>query len=175
MGLPELFTIATDHRNLEYWTKACNLNCRQARWYLTLAEYNFTLVHKPRSSMIVSDLMLQDPAKRVMDAEDNWDVVMLKPEHFQSVAAAHFVSAEEWKLEDQIRCASQKDAEVLKGLDDLKFKGLRKMLDGMFEWEEEEGLMYFHGKFHIPLDMALRRDIMKSCHDAPTARHPGQS
>jgi hypothetical protein len=63
MGLPELFTIATDHRNLEYWTKARNLNCCQARWYLTLAEYNFTLVHKPGSSMIVSDLMSQDPAK----------------------------------------------------------------------------------------------------------------
>jgi hypothetical protein len=57
MGLPEPFTIVTDHRNLEYWTKARNLNCCQAWWYLTLAEYNFTLVHKPGSSMIVSDLM----------------------------------------------------------------------------------------------------------------------
>jgi hypothetical protein len=67
-----------------------------------LAEYNFTLVYKPGSSMIVSDLMSQDPAKRVMDAEDNWDVVMLKPEHFRSVAAAHFASAEERKLEERI-------------------------------------------------------------------------
>jgi hypothetical protein len=31
IGLPEPFTIATDLRNLEYWTKARNLNCRQAR------------------------------------------------------------------------------------------------------------------------------------------------
>jgi hypothetical protein len=71
-----------DHRNLEYWTKACNLNRCQAWWYLTLAEYNFTLVHKPGSSMIVSDLMLQDPTKQIMDAEDNRDVVMLKPERY---------------------------------------------------------------------------------------------
>jgi hypothetical protein len=63
IGLPEPFTIATDHRNLKYWTKARNLNRRQARWYLTLTEYNFTLVHKPGSSMIVSNLMLQDPMK----------------------------------------------------------------------------------------------------------------
>jgi hypothetical protein len=42
--------------------------------------------------------------------------------------------AEEQKLKDQIRRASQKDAEVLEGLNDLKFKGLRKMLDGTFEW-----------------------------------------
>jgi hypothetical protein len=52
--------------------------------------------------MIVSNLMSQDSAKQVMDAENNWDVVMLKPEHFQSVAAANFALAEEQKLEDQI-------------------------------------------------------------------------
>jgi hypothetical protein len=33
MGLPEPFTIAMDHRNLECWMKACNLNREQARWY----------------------------------------------------------------------------------------------------------------------------------------------
>jgi hypothetical protein len=57
IGLPEPFTIATDHCNLKYWTKARNLNCCQARWYLTLVEYNFTLVYKPGSLMIVSNLM----------------------------------------------------------------------------------------------------------------------
>jgi hypothetical protein len=49
------------------------------------------------------------------------------------------------------------------------------MLDGTFEWEEEDGLMYFCGKLYIPPDAALRRDIVKSCHNAPTAGHPGQS
>jgi hypothetical protein len=119
--------------------------------------------------------MLRDPAKRVMDVEDNWDVVMLKPEHFRSVAAAHFALAEEQKLEDQIRPASQKGAEVLEGLNDLKFKGLCKMLDGTFKWEEEEGPVYFRGKFCISLDTALHRHIVKSCHDAPTIGHSGQS
>jgi hypothetical protein len=49
------------------------------------------------------------------------------------------------------------------------------MLDGTFEWEEEDGLVYFRGKLYIPPDMALRRDIVKTCHDVPTAGHPGQS
>jgi hypothetical protein len=102
IGLPEPFTIATDHRNLEYWTKACNLHCCQAWWYLTLAEYNFTLVHKPGSLMIVSNLISQDSTKQVMDVEDNWNIIMLKPEHFQSIAAAHSALAEERKLEDRI-------------------------------------------------------------------------
>jgi hypothetical protein len=49
------------------------------------------------------------------------------------------------------------------------------MLDGMIEWEEEEGLVYFRGKLYIPPDTAVHQDIMKLCHNAPTARHPGQS
>jgi hypothetical protein len=63
--------------------------------------------------------------------------------------------------------------EVLEGLNDLKSKGLHKMLDGTFEWEEEEGLVYFCGKLYIPPDTALHQDIVKLCHDAPTAGHPG--
>jgi hypothetical protein len=82
---------------------------------------------------------------------------------------------EEQKLEDQILCASQKDAEVLEELNDLKFKGFCKMLDDTFKWEEEDSLIYFCGKLYIPPDTALRQNIVKSCHDVPTAKHPGQS
>jgi hypothetical protein len=49
------------------------------------------------------------------------------------------------------------------------------MLDGTFEWEEEDGLVSFRGKLYIPPDVALRRDIVKSCHNALTAGHPSQS
>jgi hypothetical protein len=49
------------------------------------------------------------------------------------------------------------------------------MLDGTFEWEEEDGLVYFCRKLYIPPDVALCRNIVKPCHDAPTARHPSQS
>jgi hypothetical protein len=49
------------------------------------------------------------------------------------------------------------------------------MLDGTFEWEEEEGLVYFCGKLYTPPDLALHWDIVKSCYNVPTARHPGQS
>jgi hypothetical protein len=35
--------------------------------------------------------------------------------------------------------------------------------------------VYFCGKLYIPPDAALHRDIVKSCHNTPTAGHPGQS
>jgi hypothetical protein len=49
------------------------------------------------------------------------------------------------------------------------------MLDGTFEWEEEDSLVYFYGKLYISLDIVLHWDIVKSCHNASTAGHPGQS
>jgi len=47
MGARHTFEILTDHKNLEYFCTAKNLNCRQACWALQLADYNFILTHKP--------------------------------------------------------------------------------------------------------------------------------
>ena len=40
-----------DHKNLEYFMTAKQLNWRQARWSLYLSCFNFALYHKPRKSM----------------------------------------------------------------------------------------------------------------------------
>jgi len=39
----ETFEIWTDHENLKYFWEPHKLNRRQARWYLKLQDYNFTL------------------------------------------------------------------------------------------------------------------------------------
>lgn len=49
------------------------------------------------------------------------------------------------------------------------------MLDGSFDWEEKEGLVYHRGKIYIPDDFELRRDVIKSCHNTREAGHPGRS
>src|SRR5467141_3473802 len=43
--------ILTDHKNLEYFMTAKQLNRRQARWSLYLSRFNFTLCHRPGKSM----------------------------------------------------------------------------------------------------------------------------
>ena len=45
------FEIWTNHKNLEYFMSAKQLNRRQARWSLYLAQFNFLLHHKPGKSM----------------------------------------------------------------------------------------------------------------------------
>ena len=82
------------------------------------------------------------------DAEDNKDVVMLKPEHFLQVAASSLESGEE-SLENRIHQSAEKEVEVLQQLQKLKTTRLRKLLNGLIEWEEEDGLVYHKGKLYV--------------------------
>src|SRR5579862_3598640 len=42
-----LYTIYSDHQNLEHFTSTRTLNSRQARWAEPLSSYNFAIVHCP--------------------------------------------------------------------------------------------------------------------------------
>jgi hypothetical protein len=60
-GSPTPFEIFSDHKNLQYFMTNQKLNPRQARWSLELAEFNFTLIHKPGSTMICADALSRRP------------------------------------------------------------------------------------------------------------------
>jgi len=70
-----------DHKNLEYFMTAKKLNCRQARWSLYLARFDFRLIHRPGCSMEKPDVLSRrlDHGK---GASDNEDMVLLRPELF---------------------------------------------------------------------------------------------
>ena len=42
----EPFEIWTDNKNLKYFQKPYKLNSRQARWYLKLQDYDFTITNR---------------------------------------------------------------------------------------------------------------------------------
>ncbi|KAG5719202.1 hypothetical protein E4T56_gene11785 [Termitomyces sp. T112] len=46
------FKVWTDHKNLEYFQTAKKLNCQQAQWSLSLANFDFSLHYKPGWSII---------------------------------------------------------------------------------------------------------------------------
>jgi len=53
--------IWTDHKNLEYFTSAKQLNRRQARWLLYLARFDYQLHHRPGKSMGKPDALSRRP------------------------------------------------------------------------------------------------------------------
>ncbi len=76
MGAAQDFEIWTDHQNLQYFQKPQKLNRRQARWVTELAEYHFSLHHKPGASNKKADLLSRRPDHE-QGKEDNDEVIVL--------------------------------------------------------------------------------------------------
>ncbi len=81
MGAAQDFEIWTDHQNLQYFRKPQKLNWWQARWVTELAEYHFSLHHKPGTANKKADLLSQR-ADHKQGKEDNNEVTVLKSKHF---------------------------------------------------------------------------------------------
>ena len=73
--------IWTDHKNLEYFMTAEQLNWRQAQWSLYLSCFDFALHHKPGKSMGKPDT-LSCRSDHGTGADDNSDIVLLTPKLF---------------------------------------------------------------------------------------------
>ena len=106
------------------------------------------------------------------DAEDNQDQVVLLPERFATLSAS---LTDTTTLEQEIRDAKDMDLEVATALRILKEKGPRKLTNGLLEWEERNGLVYYRGHLYIPPTGDLRKRIVYLCHDTLTAGHPGRN
>jgi len=74
----EPFKVWMDHKNLKYFREPHKLNRRQARWYLKLQDYNFTLKHILGKTNTKADILLWK--EQVDTKEDNKDIQLLKDE-----------------------------------------------------------------------------------------------
>jgi transposase InsO family protein len=173
-GLPQPFTIVTDHRNLEYWRTAQNLSRRQARWSLYLSRFDFRLVHKPGTANTQADPLSRIPTHQIMDTEDNHNQLVLHPEHFATLAGDSTDEDASNTLEDDIRNTPDRDSDVILALRLLKEQGPRQLTDGLSDWEERDGLVFYKGRVYIPKSLDLRKRVMRLCHDSPSAGHPGR-
>jgi hypothetical protein len=131
------------------------------------------IVPKPGKSNILADALSRLPGSYVPDSKDNWQVVMLKPELFLSLAAVTLQSLD--AFETDLCAGSQCKAEVVDALKKLRRNGPRKLANGGLEWEELDGLVYFQGCLYIPCNAKLCQEAVARCHDAMPAGHPGQN
>jgi len=81
----EMFTILTDHANLQYWKAPKNLNRWTAQWHADLQEYDYEIKHIPGSTNITADT-LSRPPRVDKGEEDNQDVAVIPPEKFTTIA-----------------------------------------------------------------------------------------
>ena len=57
LDVAEPFEVWTDHENLKYFREPHKLNGQQARWYLKLQDYNFTLKYIPGKTNTKADIL----------------------------------------------------------------------------------------------------------------------
>ena len=159
-GAEHTVEIHSDHKNLEYFMTAKKLNRRQARWSLELANYNFTLVHKPGHTMGRADALSRRPDHE-RGQDDNDGVILIEPHHLRRVDAE--IEDEGDGLLEKIR--HHRDMErVVKQKLALKEK----------EWEEYDGLILWQNRVYVPPDKALRETIIHLHHDTYATGHPGR-
>jgi len=159
MGACQDFEIWTDHQNLEYFCKPQKLNHRQACWVTELANYHFTLHHKPRRAGLKADL-LSRRADHATREDDNMNVTVLKPKHFCQV---ELITEDNNFLTRAHQCRGNRDQVV------------EKMLaSGEASWTDTSDLILWKGRVYIPIDHKLQEDIIHEHHDSRLTGHPGQ-
>jgi len=152
------FEIFSDHKNLQYFMTNQKLNRRQARWSLELAEFNFTLIHKPGSTMICADALSRRPNYDKGD-NDNSDITLLKPEHICRHETSYLPSplVEDIKWEKMAL--------------DVAWKKHRHLCG----WTYADGTLCWYNHIYVPDSGSLRQRVLRENHDVITVGHPGRS
>jgi len=163
----EPFEVWTDHKNLKYFREPHKLNERQARWYLKLQDYDFTLKYIPGKTNTKADILSQKD--QVNMKEDNKDVQLLKDEIWTRKTTTKVtmlgqkIITEEGDIIKKIWKNNTREKEVIQALE--KNNGLT--------WEED-GVAYMEGRVYVPNNKEFREEILREHHDPADIGHPGQ-
>jgi transposase InsO family protein/predicted aspartyl protease len=152
--------IWTDHKNIEYFRTARKLNRRQARWSLELAEYNFTIIHKPGKTHLKPDILSRRPDHK-RGEDDNKDVVLLKPQCFRSMVTEVDGISSGWM-------------ERIRGSNKVEGRIKEKVRKGEKGWTQENGIITWNQRVYVPKKRDLRMEIIRNHHDEPISGHPGR-
>jgi len=166
--------IWTDHKNLEYFMTAKQLNRRQARWSLYLSRFDFLLHHKPGKSMGKPDA-LSRRADHGTGAADNSDIVLLTPKVFavRALEGLEFTGPELDILRDIRKGVKDPQEEpIAKAAKELRKSSARALRSS--EWSDRDGLLYFRGRIYVPPTSDLRHRIVSLCHDTKIVGHAGR-
>ena len=136
-----------------------DLTRRQAHWALYLSRFHFVIKYKKGSQMQADALSQSTIEGKFLDAVDNRQVTVLKPEQFIAAATVHFKPDDD-SLTERICRSSAREAKVLEGLRALGKTSPCALIEGIATWEEEDGLVYFKGRLYVPNEHTLRREVL---------------
>ena len=155
----EPFEIWMDHENLKYFREPYKLNGQQARWYLKLQNYNFTLQHISGKTNTKADILSRKD--QINTKEDNKDVQILKKELWMRRMIAEIIilkrttKMEKLNILKEIRSNNTREKEVNQALEKKD----------RLTWEED-GIVYIKGRIYVPNNKKLKEKILKENHNS---------
>jgi len=167
LNAKEPFEVWTDHENLKYFREPHKLNGRQARWYLKLQDYDFTLKHIPGKTNTKVDILSRKD--QVNTKEDNKDIQLLKDKLWQRKMMAKVtmiprkIKMEENDRLKEIKRNTTREKEII--------QALKK--EDRLTWKED-GVVYMEGRIYVPNNKKIKEEILKENHDLADIGHPGQ-
>src|SRR5271170_4381678 len=78
------------------------------------------------------------------------------------------------ELLDKIKKSTELDDIVTQSLETIQKSGPRSIIQGLKDWNLEDGLILYRGKIYIPKNLKLQCEVVKSCHEPPIFGHPGR-
>ena len=164
-GSPFPVQVFTDHKNLTFFRSPQRLNRCQARWLLDLADFDLRLTHVPGSQLAGPDALSHRPDLLPASDLDNDNVTLLPP--------SLFVHVIDLALSSHIASSSSSDPLVLQALQSMNGSIPPAFRSRLSDWQHSDGILIYKGRVFVPPTDDLRRDILRHCHDHPTAGHPG--
>jgi deoxyuridine 5'-triphosphate nucleotidohydrolase len=158
---PHIIDIITDHESLQWFKGAHDLNRRQARWAITLEEYQIRIRHRSGKKNEKADALSRRADHRDGAEDTNKQRVLLKEEWFINSMEEPDTMV---SLESQIHLEQLKDPLI----QDIQSKKESEKTPG---WNWDDGLWRYQGKIYVPPN--LRRIVYATLHSAPTAGHAG--
>lgn len=181
------FTILTDHKNLEYFTRPRPITERQARWGEVLSLFNFDLQYRPGAQASRPDAL----SRREQDRpEDDTRVAQLLP----ALSIKAFIVDEPFHLPQGRTLFADEQIATLwdEGLKEdpqyaIRLKAVR---DGERRFPKEagadqtqiadcslnaQGALQFRGRLWLPTWEPLTTKILQQVHDSPMSGHPGRN
>lgn len=173
-GAKHPFDIWIDHKNLEYFRTNPKLSLRQARWSLYLSRFEFVLQHKAGKTNPADALSRRPDHYPEQGVEEKQ--TLLRPDWFKT-RAAQTVTIEAQIDPDRLQRLQDKglfDEEVAQALRTVRNLGSPSATKGLENWNETNGIIYYHGRVYVFKDPELRREIIREAHDGEMTGHPGK-
>ncbi|KAL2887659.1 hypothetical protein HOO65_050780 [Ceratocystis lukuohia] len=199
-GLKDAFEVVSDHKNLLHFTKLQHLSERQARWYLTLSEYNCFITHRPGKLSALPDALsrrdmpegpddgrFEERKQQLLQSQRNGVDEVLKVRRTDSQLLIPSETTPPDSLPEKMKSMWSKAVDNDKDLEQIRAclmakdsqwpEDLRHRLRvGVSDCSLDDKMrVLYRGRFWVPNSEPLRTALMQDVHDSPTLIHPGKN